>query len=61
MYGCIGALLFSFFIVYDTQLIVGGQNRKYELAVDDYMAGAISLYLDIINMFIMFLSIFGDR
>jgi len=58
--GC-GALLFSFYIIYDVQLIVGGDNKKHEFGVDDYVFAALHLYLDIINLFLYLLELFGDR
>merc|ERR1711879_1103277 len=61
IYAGIGAILFSFYIVYDTQIIVGGNHKKYQLSVDDYAFGALTLYVDIINLFMMILSLFGDR
>ena len=42
--------------VYDTQTIVGGKGR-IELDIDDYVYGALMLYLDIINLFIYILSL----
>lgn len=59
IYAAVGAIFFSFYIVYDTQMIVGG--KKHQLSVDDYAFGALMLYLDIINLFLMILSLFGDR
>ena len=50
-----GALLFSLFIIYDTQLIIGGKHKKYQFSPDDYVFAAISLYIDIINMFLFIL------
>jgi FtsH-binding integral membrane protein len=47
------ALLFSVYIVYDVQLIVGG--KQGEFSVDDYVPAALSLYLDIIVEFFLFL------
>ena len=47
-----GALLFSAFILYDTQQIIKG---NYETPIE----AAISLYLDFFNLFIMLLQIFG--
>ena len=44
-------IAFSIFLVYDTQLIVGGKHRQNELSVDDYAAATLLLYLDIINIF----------
>merc|ERR1712087_1065169 len=62
LYACAGALLFSFYIVYDTQLIVGGKHQhSHEFGVDDYAFAAISLYLDIVQLFLFLLRIFGRR
>lgn len=58
--GC-GTLLFSFFIVYDTQKIVGGKHKKHQYNVDDYCFAALSLYLDIINLFLFLLQLLGSR
>jgi hypothetical protein len=54
----VGALLFSAFIVHDTQLVVGGKKRQ--LNTSDYVLGAITLYLDIINLFFYLLRLFGE-
>ena len=56
----IGVLLFMSYIVYDTQLIVRG-DTKYQFSIDDYILASLNLYLDIINLFIYLLSIFGDH
>merc|ERR1712137_355304 len=62
MYACAGALIMSFYIVYDTQLIVGGKHqRSHEFSIDDYAFAAISLYIDIIQLFLYLLRLFGDR
>lgn len=62
VYAAIGALLFSFYIVFDTQLIVGGKHENsHEFEIDDYCMAAISLYLDILNLFTMLLALFGER
>merc|ERR1719359_2208900 len=60
MAGC-GAIIFSMYIVYDTQLICGGKHKKYSFGVDDYVFAAINIYLDIINLFLYLLALFGDR
>ncbi|XP_054925059.1 protein lifeguard 1-like [Dermacentor andersoni] len=57
IYACSGAALFSFYIVIDTQLITGGANRAYSLSPEDYIAGALGLYLDAINLFLYILQI----
>jgi FtsH-binding integral membrane protein len=49
-----GCLLFSGYIVYDTYII----NAK--LSPDEFIMGAISLYLDFINLFISILRLLND-
>ena len=56
-----GVILFSFYIIYDTQVIIGGKNRKNVLTVDDYILASVTLYLDIINLFLYILSMIGDE
>jgi FtsH-binding integral membrane protein len=60
----IGVLVFAGLTAYDTQRIKG----VYYVVLHDVSAtskaaimGALSLYLDFINMFIMMLSLFGRR
>jgi len=60
VFACCMAMLFSFYIVYDTQLIIGGKHQNM-FAIDDYCLAALSLYMDIINLFLYLLEIFGDR
>jgi len=54
-------IMMSFYIVYDTQLIVGGENRKYSFSTEDYCLAAISLYIDVINMFQALLYLLGSN
>merc|ERR1719215_1070783 len=61
IYAGLGVLLFSFYIVYDTQLIVGGQHKKCEFSIDDYCFAAINIYIDIIDLFMFILELMGDR
>jgi len=61
LYACAGCLIFSMYIVYDTQLILGGQHKKFQFEVDDYIFAALNLYLDIINLFIYIVSILQSR
>jgi len=54
-------LLFTMFIVYDTQLIIGEfGGHKTEFAIDDYVFAALNLYLDIINLFLELLRLLGQ-
>ena len=52
-------IIYGLFLIIDTQLIVGG--GRHELSIDDYVIGALVLYLDIIYIFIELLRIFGSR
>lgn len=51
----LGAFVFSAFIVVDTQMIMR------TLSTDEYVLGAINLYLDILNLFLYILRILNSR
>lgn len=54
MFSALGAGLFAFYIVYDTQLIMGqagGKAREDAISPEEYVYAAVTLYLDIINLF----------
>lgn len=57
VYASIGVMVFGFYLVYDTQVIVGGKHRSSKYSIDDYVFGAISLYIDVINLFTHLLSL----
>tara|TARA_Y100001958_G_C21241523_1_gene569407 strand:- start:1293 stop:2006 length:714 start_codon:yes stop_codon:yes gene_type:complete len=59
IYPVLGVFLFSFYIIYDTQLIFGRQTIKYK--PEDYLIASINLYLDIINLFIYLLELINGR
>ncbi|OQO07366.1 hypothetical protein B0A48_07063 [Cryoendolithus antarcticus] len=54
-FGVVGALVFSAYILVDTQLIM----RHYH--VEEEIAAAISLYLDVINLFLSILRILNSQ
>ncbi|CAG9311312.1 unnamed protein product [Blepharisma stoltei] len=57
---CLGwVVIYSIYIVIDTQLILG--NGKYGLSNEDYIPGALFLYIDIIRLFIYILALFGNK
>ncbi|XP_063623714.1 protein lifeguard 1-like isoform X4 [Cydia splendana] len=56
VYASIGALIFSMYLVYDTQLMMGGKH-KYSISPEEYIFAALNLYLDIINIFMYILTI----
>jgi len=62
LYATGGACLMGFYIIYDTQMIVGGKHsRSHEFSIDDYAFAAISLYMDIVQLFLYILRIVGSR
>ena len=51
--GCAGVLIYSMLLVYNTQLLVGG--RKYQLSPEEYVFGALTIYIDVIRLFLRLL------
>jgi len=58
VYGGIGALIFSVYLVYDTQMMMGGEH-KFSISPEEYIFAALALYLDIINIFMYVLKFVG--
>ena len=56
--GAAGAFVFSLYLVYDTQMMMGG-NHKYALDPEEYIFAALNIYLDVINLFTYILMIVG--
>jgi len=59
VYASLGALLFMAYLAFDIQMIMGG--RKYELSPEDYVFGALMIYLDIINILLFILELLGKK
>ena len=63
LYCILAVILYGYYLIYDTQLVVGG--KTYQLEIDDYVIGAIIIYIDIIVMFMRLLQLlsilFGKR
>ncbi|XP_034030872.1 glutamate receptor, ionotropic, N-methyl D-aspartate-associated protein 1b (glutamate binding) isoform X2 [Thalassophryne amazonica] len=57
VYAGLGALLFTCFLAVDTQLLLG--NKELSLSPEEYVFAALNLYMDIINIFLYILAIFG--
>ena len=53
--GCGGSLIYGFYVIIDLKLI----SDKIE--IDDYILGALTLYIDLITLFVHLLQIFGKR
>ncbi|KAI1885694.1 hypothetical protein AGOR_G00206450 [Albula goreensis] len=58
VYACLGTLVFSIYLVMDTQLMLGGKH-KYSISPEEYIFAALNLYLDIITIFLFILQIIG--
>lgn len=54
-----GATLFSIYLIVDVQLLMDGKH-KYSISPEEYILAALSIYLDIINIFIYILAIIGS-
>ena len=52
-------VLFSTYLIFDTQLLCGEGRVKY--GEEDYILAAINIYLDAIILFLKILSIFGSK
>jgi len=62
IYDCLGVILFSFCIIFDTQMMLGEYGGyRVAISVDEYVFAALNLYLDILNVFLHVLSLFGER
>ncbi|XP_053287950.1 glutamate receptor, ionotropic, N-methyl D-aspartate-associated protein 1b (glutamate binding) [Pleuronectes platessa] len=57
VYAGLGALLFTCFLAVDTQLLLG--NKELALSPEEYIFAALTLYTDIINIFLYILAIVG--
>lgn len=58
IYASFGALIFSIYIIYDTQMMMGG-THKYSISPEEYIFASLNLYLDIVNLFLYILTIIG--
>ena len=54
-YISLGILVYGMYLIIDTQLICGG--KTWELTEDDYIIGALILYIDIIVLFLKILEL----
>uniref|UniRef100_A0A3B4B9C2 Uncharacterized protein n=1 Tax=Periophthalmus magnuspinnatus TaxID=409849 RepID=A0A3B4B9C2_9GOBI len=58
LYAALGAIVFTMFLAYHTQLLIG--NRKYSIGPDEYIFAALSIYVDVIQIFLFLLQIIGS-
>lgn len=60
LYSILGASLFNLYLAHHTRLIVAGKSAKYQMSEKDYVLGAMSVYSDIINVFLYILRLLGE-
>ena len=60
MYAVLGVCLFALIMLFDTSSVIGGKSIMFELGPETYILGAIQLYLEIINMFVLAMVILGE-
>lgn len=58
IYASLGAFIFSLYLIYDTQLMLGGKH-SYSISPEEYIFAVLNLYLDIIQLFMHILTIIG--
>lgn len=60
IYCIFGAGLFSLYLAHHTRLIVAGKSAKYRMNEKDYILGAMTLYSDIVDIFLYILRVLGE-
>jgi FtsH-binding integral membrane protein len=55
IYFGVGILIYGFYVIIDMKMIV----EKVE--IDDYILGAVMLYVDLMTLFIQILQLLGNR
>lgn len=59
VYCLVAVILFSMFLVYDTQMIISGQAAFYKFDLESHVLGALALYIDVMNIFAIMLQLFA--
>lgn len=55
------AMVFSTYIIYDTQLIIGNKHHKRRYPPTEYILAALSLYQDVVGLLMQVLRILADN
>jgi FtsH-binding integral membrane protein len=59
LYCSIGIFVFGLYLIIDTQMIIG--HKQFALSIDDYVAAALLIYIDIIQIFLYILTIISGK
>ena len=52
--------MFGLYLVFDTQMMMGGK-KQYSLSPEEYVFAALNLYVDVVTMFMFILSMMKTR
>jgi hypothetical protein len=59
LYCGLGVFVYSLYLIYDTQLVMGKFGVEY--SIEDYIVAAMMIYIDIIQLFLYILRMIGNR
>lgn len=59
LYCGLGVFIYSIYLIYDTQLVMGKFGIEYN--IEDYIVAAMMIYIDIIQLFLYILRMLGNR
>lgn len=51
--------IYTVYLLIDTQLVLGG--KKHQISLDNYVMGAVIIYMDIIRLFLQLLKLLGEK
>lgn len=57
-YCSVGITGFSFYMIIDTQMMMGGSGRKYTIHPEDYIFCCLELYIDVTSLMFFVLEMF---
>ncbi|KAM9123382.1 protein lifeguard 3-like [Pangshura tecta] len=57
VFAAVVAIAFTLFLAYDTQLLVG--NKQFGLSPEEYIFGALEIYVDVVYIFLFLLRFLG--
>uniref|UniRef100_A0A3P8XK54 Transmembrane BAX inhibitor motif containing 1a n=2 Tax=Esox lucius TaxID=8010 RepID=A0A3P8XK54_ESOLU len=57
VYAAVGAVVYTLFLAYHTQLLIG--KGKNSISPEEYVFAALSIYIDVVQLFLCLLQLFG--
>lgn len=58
VYSSLGVLVFSLYLIYDTQMMLGGKH-KLSISPEEYIFAVLTIYLDVIQLFLHIIHLLG--